>query len=283
MSRLNRIRYRRFSDRWACIIFRVQICRRLILSGFIIIILVLILLFNPKIFPIIGNWLGGESRKPYRQAKWMWSLAAGTEDESIRAERDYGRECAQAFAKQFPGAASPADQALVEKIGSELVDAVKDIRREFHFMVVVSNLANAFALPGGFIFITGSLLDLCNREPNKIAFFLGHEIGHVMRGHAKDHMTATALLKAIMSRLPAAGQMLRHIISQGYSQTLELEADREAVQLTAAAGFDARASENALKHLAQVSPDISGLAEYLSSHPPISERIRELEKHFAVL
>jgi beta-barrel assembly-enhancing protease len=250
------------------------------LPGILILIIVLIVLFNPKILPGIGSWLGGQSRKPVRQAKWMWSLFTGTEDEQIRAEREFGQECASAFAKQFPGSPSRADQELIAAIGSKLADSVKDDRREFRFAVVVSTLANAFALPGGFVFITGSLLDLCKRDRDEIAFFLGHEVGHVLRGHAKDHMTANTLLNAIMARMPAAGQMLRQVISKGYSRTLELEADQEGARLAAAAGFNARASISALKNLSQVSPDTSGLSEYLSSHPPITERMRELEKNF---
>lgn len=249
------------------------------MPGLLIIILVLILLFNPELLPRMGDWLGGQSRKPLRQAKWMWSSFTGTEDESIRAERDYGQECARAFAKQFSNSGSRTDQEFVANIGARLADAVKDPRRKFHFTVVGSTLANAFALPGGFIFITGSLLDLCEHDRNEIAFFLGHEIGHVLRGHAKDHLTANVFLNAVTARLPAAGQMLRQVISKGYSRTLELEADQEAARLAAAAGFDARASILALNRLAQVSPDASGLAEYLSSHPPISERVRELGKY----
>ncbi len=246
--------------------------------GAIIIIFVLIVLFNPTVLPNMGRWLGGRSRKPFRQARWVWSSFTGTEDESIRAEHDYGQECARVFATQFPGCVSRKDQELVASIGAKLADAVKDPRREFCFTVAATNLANAFALPGGFIFITGSLLDLCEHDSNEIAFFLGHEIGHILRGHARDHLTTNAFLNAVMPRLPAAGQILRQMVSKGYSRTLELEADQDAVRLAAAAGFDARASVRALRNLMQVSHDASGLAEYLSSHPPIAERIRELEK-----
>jgi beta-barrel assembly-enhancing protease len=248
------------------------------LFGFLILILVLFLLFNPKSLPGLGSWLGGQSRKPVRQAKWMWSLFAGTEDEQIRAERDFGEECAREFSKQFPDSPSRAAQKVVEDIGGRLMDAVKDPRRKFRFTVIESALANAFALPGGFVFITGALLELCRNDRDEIAFFLGHEMAHILKGHAKDHMTANTMLNAVMARLPAAGQMLRQVISKGYSRTLELEADLDGARLAAAAGFDARASRNALKHLEQVSPDISGLSEYLSSHPPITERIRELER-----
>jgi beta-barrel assembly-enhancing protease len=249
------------------------------LLGLIVVIVILYLFFNPKVLPGMGDWLGGHSRKPLRQAKWMWSTFTGTEDESIRAEQDYGQECAREFAKQFPRNGSPEDQEFVEQIGSKIADAVKDPRREFRFTVVSSGIANAFALPGGFVFITGSLLDLCGRDRDEIAFFLGHEMGHILRGHAKDHMTAGVFLNAIMSRLPATGQMLRQVLGKGYSRTLELEADQEAVRLAAAAGFNARASVSALKRLSRVSPENSGLAEYLSSHPAINDRILALQTY----
>ena len=132
--------------------------------GLLIIIFILILFFNPKLLPGMGSWLGGLSRKPFRQSKWMWSWFAGTEDELIRAERDYGLECARAFAKQFSGSVSGTDQELAANIGSRLAGAAKDPRREFRFTVAFSTLVNAFALPGGFVFITGSLLDLCEHE-----------------------------------------------------------------------------------------------------------------------
>jgi predicted Zn-dependent protease len=244
----------------------------------LIIFVVLLLLFQPRLLPRIGAWLGAEARKPYRQAKWMWSLFSGTEEEVIRAEEEYGRECARAFSSQFAGPISQADQELVSAIGSKLADAAKDSGRRFHFTVAASEVANAFALPGGFVFITVSLLDLCKRDRGEIAFFLGHEIGHVRRNHAKDHMAVDTILKAVSARLPKAGQMLRHMASKGYSRMLELEADEEAVRLAAAAGFDTRASISALKRLTRLAPGPSGLAEYLSSHPPIPERIRELEK-----
>jgi beta-barrel assembly-enhancing protease len=248
------------------------------LPALIIIIVLLFLLFNPKLLPHIGTWLGGRSRKPYRQARWMWSSFAGSEDAVIQAEREYGRECALAFATQFSGKSKQADQALVESIGSKLANAAKDSRRRFDFKAAAAASANAFALPGGFIFITTSLLDLCGRNRDEIAFFLGHEIGHVLLGHARDRMTADIFLNAVTARLPATGQMIREVIRKGYSREQELDADREGLRLAAAAGFDAGASLSALKRLGQVAPDTSGFAEYVSSHPSLSERVQRLEE-----
>jgi predicted Zn-dependent protease len=249
------------------------------LIGWIILIVILYLFFNPKLFSGLGTWLGGQSRKPVRQAKWMWSSFAGTEEEVIRAERDYGRECARAFETQFPDKVPSEDRKLVEAIGAKLAAAVKDPLRKFDFSVIDSNQANAFALPGGFLFITGALLDVCERDRDALAFFLGHEMVHVLRGHARDRMTTEVLLGVISSRLPKAGPMIRQVASKGYSRMQELEADREAVRIATAAGFDGSASISALKRLAKVAPDPKGLAEYFASHPPFAERIRELEQN----
>jgi predicted Zn-dependent protease len=243
----------------------------------LIIVLILLLLFGSRLLPQLGDQLGRKARKPYRQAKWLWSWASGTEEEAILAERDYGRECAQEFIKQFPGNASRRDQDLVNSIGSRLAQAVKDPRLHFGFTVVASPTVNAYALPGGFVFITQSLLDLVEHDPDTLAFFLGHDMAHVLKGHAKDQLTAKTLLNAVSARLSGAGQLIRQIVSKGYSRVLEQEADREAVRLTAAAGFNARASLNALERLSRVAPDNSGLAEYFSTHPAFKERIRDLE------
>lgn len=248
------------------------------LLGIIIIIVLLFLFFNPKLLPGLGTWLGGQSRKPYRQARWIWSSFAGTEEESIQAEREYGKECARVFEGQFPGKASGEDQKLIESIATRLTVEVKDPRRKFNFAVIFSTHANAYALPGGFVYITTALLELCQRNPGEIAFFLGHEIGHIAKGHARDRMTAETLLNAVSARLPKAGPMIRQMAAKGYSRDQELDADREGLRIAKTAGFDSNSSINALKRLAQVAPDNSGLAEYFSTHPSIFDRIQQLEK-----
>jgi hypothetical protein len=111
----------------------------------------------------------------------MWSWFAGTEAEAIQAEYEYGRECARQFAAQFSGKAPREKQEVVAAVGSRLADAVKDRRREFHFSLVRANVSNAYALPGGFVFITEPLLDLCAQDPDELAFLLGHEMGHASR------------------------------------------------------------------------------------------------------
>ena len=243
----------------------------------LLLIVVGVLLFlGAKFLPSLGAWLGGQSRKPFRQAKWMWSWFAGTEAEAIQAEYEYGRECARQFAAQFPGKASREKQEVVSAVGSRLADAVKDHSRKFHFSLVRANVSNAYALPGGFVFITEPLVDLCAQDPDELAFLLGHEMGHVIRGHARSQLTARTFLNAVTARLSGAGLMLRQLLNQGYSRDLELEADGEGARLAAAAGFDPRAAARALERLARGASGDAGLAEYFSSHPPLAERVRKL-------
>jgi predicted Zn-dependent protease len=139
-------------------------------------------------------------------------------------------------------------------------------------------MINAFALPGGFVFVTEPLLDMCGADRDEIAFFLGHEIGHILRGHAKDQLTAGTFLCAVCARLPGAGPMLRQMLNKGYSRELELEADREGLRLARAAGFDPSGATRALGRLAQVSAHRPEVMEYFSSHPLVSERVAEIER-----
>ena len=230
-----------------------------------------------KFLPRLGTWLGGQSRKPFRQAKWMWSWLSGTEAEAIQAEYEYGFECARQFAAQFSGNAPREKQDVVAAVGARLADAVKDRRREFRFTLVRASVSNAYALPGGFVFITEPLVDLCGQDRDELAFLLGHEMGHVLCGHAKSQLTAQTFLRAVTARLAGAGLMLRQLMNKGYSRELELEADREGARLAAAAGFDPRAAAHALRRLALVSSDHAGLTEYFSSHPPLAERVQKLD------
>jgi beta-barrel assembly-enhancing protease len=238
----------------------------------------LLLFFFSRILPRLGSLLGSQARKPMRQAKWMWTWASGSEAEALAAELDYGQECAREFAAQFPQEAPARVQQLVEGIGATLAAAVKEPGRQFQFRAVVSPAANAYALPGGFIFVTAPLLALCAGDPDELAFVLGHEMAHVIRGHAREQLTTGVFLNAVTARLAGAGHMLREMLGKGYSRDLELEADREGAKLAARAGFDAHAGQRSLARLAAVSPEMPEWAEYLSSHPPFTERIAALQR-----
>ncbi len=239
-------------------------------------IAILILFLLSRLLPRLGANLGRQARKPFRQARWMWNWLAGSEDDAIAAEYEYGAECAREFAAQFPGDVPGGLQELAARVGSSLERAVDDPRRRFQFRVVSSARTNAYALPGGFVFVTAPLLELCGRDRQEVAFFLGHEVAHVVRGHAREQLAGNVFLSAVASRVPHAGQMLRQVLGKGYSRELELEADREGARLAVRAGFEPSAAVRALERLARLEPGLTAMEEFFSTHPPFAERIRQL-------
>src|SRR5262245_40521747 len=126
-----------------------------------------------NLFYKLGRMIGPK----LRQANWILRSLTGTEAETIQAEVAVGRDLAGALAQQMEVDQEPAIVEMVNDIGQQLGKCVKDRQRRFAFRVVRSPEINAFALPGGFIFVTRSLLQLCHYDPQETAFVLGHEMG----------------------------------------------------------------------------------------------------------
>jgi Zn-dependent protease with chaperone function len=145
---------------------------------------------------------------------------------------------------------------------------------------------NAFALPGGFIFATRSLLRLCQGSHDDLAFVLGHEMAHVLCGHVMERLVARSLLSTAVGRLNPVGGLLRMpvaslmatLLQQGYSQDQELEADSVGLELMQRAGFDPAAGPRLLDRLRQHFAAPSELAGYFSSHPPWQVRLDSLRQ-----
>jgi predicted Zn-dependent protease len=246
------------------------------LPELLLLALLIALLWRGRGLPTLGRRLGERARKPFRKARWLWGSVAGDEAEARSAEESFGRECARELAARFPGPVVPDDQRRLDEIGARLDAAQADPSRSFQFRAVAAPGPNAFALPGGFVFVTDSLLRLCDADTDALAFVMAHEIGHVRLDHARDRFMADLVFDVVGRRVPAAGQVVREMLGKGYSRDQELEADREAVQLLTAAGFHADGAVRALERLARDAPDRTGLAEYVSTHPSLDHRIRAL-------
>jgi predicted Zn-dependent protease len=228
----------------------------------------------------LGKMVGPNLRK----ANWVFNSLTGSEADAVRAEHAVGRDLAQAFVQQAEIDQEPAVLALLGEVGQRLAACVKDRQRKFWFAAVRSNEINAFALPGGFIFVMRPLLALCQNNPNEVAFVLGHEMGHVIKRHAIDRLMANSLIQGGVRHLPVGGllkapviHMATALLSQGYSQDMELDADLLGVKLAQAAGYDAGAAARLLNRLRTIPTEEWTLSSYLSSHPPIDVRIRQVE------
>jgi Zn-dependent protease with chaperone function len=141
------------------------------------------------------------------------------------------------------------------------------------------------ALPGGPVFVSWALLEMCQGQRDEIAFVLGHEMGHIVRQHTLNRIikdTALSLLLRQFSGRHAAGAWLsqagRQVLNRAFSRDDELEADAFAVALVRTSGGDALAGERLLEKLAQrTSGQSVGIAgDYLATHPPLLERVGNL-------
>jgi predicted Zn-dependent protease len=248
------------------------------LPELLLLALIIALIWGGRSLPTLGRRLGEQARKPFRQARWLWGEMTGDEAEALRAEEAFGRECARELAAKFPGSAAPDDERRVADIGARLCAAHGEDPWRFEFRTVAAPEPNAFALPGGFVFVTEGLLRLCGDDHEAVAFVVAHEIGHVLRRHARDRFMVDVVFDVVGRRLPAAGQVVREVLAKGYSRDQELEADGEAVRLLRAAGFDSDGGVRALERLAQHAPEQTSLGEYFSTHPRFDQRLRALRQ-----
>jgi predicted Zn-dependent protease len=236
-----------------------------------------------SVFYKLGRIAGSRVRK----AKWMWESVAGNEAEGIQAEHAVGRDMAAAVLEETPRDSDPATQALLDEIGGRLAAVVRNRLHRFQTTAIETERPTAFALPGGFIFITRSLVQLCNRNKDDIAFVLAHEMAHVIRRHAIERLLQQKVVNAVTLVSPARGALaswIRKVGFQGlahaYSQDEEFEADELGVLLMRAAGFDPAGAIRMLQCLGALNlrPDPFGLNRYLSTHPPIEERVNRLRR-----
>ena len=231
--------------------------------------------------------LGKMAGPSVRKVNWIWqSITAGQAD-AIRAEQDLGRDLAREIRNRVELDTQPRAAQMLNKVGRRLAGRVTNKLRIFSFEIVKGTEPNAFALPGGFIFVSRSLLQLCEWHRDEIAFILAHEMGHIIRGHAMDRIIANSAIAVGAGAAPIHGlgaSLLSRVgikfLQSAYSQDIELEADALASRLVAAAGYDPGAATQLLARLSELSRPARQFdpGNYFSSHPAFDLRIRNLER-----
>ena len=231
--------------------------------------------------------LGRKAGSVFNHARWVWQSAAGSEDDAIRAEYGVGRDMAAAVRERSLCDDDPELQAMLDEIGGQLAGVVRNKQHRFAVTLVVEEQPTAFALPGGFIFVARRLVELCERDRDELAFVVAHEMSHVIRRHAIDRVLRQKVLSAASMASPGRGVFgvwLRKVglewLERAHSQDDELEADALGVRLTRAAGFDAAGATRLLERFKALEqgPGLLGLGPYLSTHPPVNERIAGLRE-----
>ena len=228
--------------------------------------------------------LGKRAGPWVRRGRWWFRGLTGTESERLRAEEAVGRDLATALEAEL--ALEPDDdvQRFATDVAAHLVAKLQG-RRHFAVRVLAGGEGNAFALPGGRIYVDATLLQMTGYSAAPVAFVLGHEIAHVVREHAFQRLLAERALGLVgrVAPTPAVvGGWLRarglELLHSTYSQTQEEEADRFGFRLARAAGFPATGAFDLLHLLERRTVTPGVLAQWFSSHPPIGRRLALLRE-----
>lgn len=233
-----------------------------------------------KFFINIGRKLGTTVNK----GKWYYKSLFGSEDEAIETEYVMGKALAANIGREMTVMNDPTLQNFLDEIGGKLIKKVVNKKRKFKFQVVATNDINAFALPGGFIFITAALLKKIEWNRDEIAYILAHEIMHVVLKDPINRILTDYSVRVISNLFIKGGtvgmlakQVIDNLLRSNYSQENEFEADNYAVRLMNSAGFDPQASKSVLAKLAATSLEDIPIYNYFLSHPSIKERIEKID------
>lgn len=216
-------------------------------------------------------------------------------DLTVDQEIALGLQAAPEMARQYGGL--HADQqatARVKEIGQQLVEQTKagasPYKFDFHLLADESTL-NAFALPGGQIFITAGLLKALQTE-GQLAGVLGHEIGHVIARHSAEQLAKAKLTQGLSSAAgvatydperpgsatgAVAAAAIAKLMTLKYGRDDELESDNWAVRFTAQAGYDPRAMIEVMKILGAQRQGGGG-PEFFQTHPNPENRVARLQQ-----
>jgi predicted Zn-dependent protease len=206
-----------------------------------------------------------------------------------------GLQASGEMAAQFGGLDRDMEvQLRIESIGNRLVarsDAAKgEYPFQFHVLADTKTI-NAFALPGGQVFITRGLLDRLQTD-GQVAGVLAHEIVHVVGRHGAEHIAKAKLTQGLTAATVVAiydpqnpstraaqamAMLVGQMINLKYGRDDELESDRRGVQYMAQAGYDPRGMIAVMQVLAEATKG-GAQPEFFSTHPNPENRIEKIRE-----
>ncbi|HUX63043.1 M48 family metalloprotease [Sulfuricella sp.] len=219
-----------------------------------------------------------ELQKPGKSA----GLGGYSEEEEIAI----GREIAGNLLGAAPLVKDRQLQKYVNNVGRWVASQSERPDLAWHFGVIESKDINAFAAPGGYIFVTRGLYQLLGNEA-ELAGVLAHEIGHVIRKHHLKILQQSQLVDLggkLLAKQVGSDEKIHNLIGSGaeivsrsLDKNAEFEADRIAVVLAARAGYDAFGLPEVLQEIGHSAAGDSGsVALLFKTHPHPDERLTKL-------
>lgn len=216
-----------------------------------------------------------------------------------QSERAEGAKAHPELLKEFGGLYNGPQAAYVTSVGRRIAvqSSLSSQQNDFTISLLNSSVNNAFAIPGGYVYVTRQLMALMNDEA-ELAGVLGHEIGHVAAQHSKKRQSASQrnsilgmlgqVLVGVVAGDSGFGQLVQRGIGTGtqlltlkFSRTQEYEADDLGIRYLAKAGYDPKALSTMLASLAaQTELDArtrgsnNAVPEWASTHPDPASRVR---------
>ena len=234
--------------------------------------------------------LSGCSTNPATGEKIFTGLM--TKEQEIHQGRKTHPKVVKSFGGQY---GSTSLQNYIKSIGHRLTQTVERRNLIYTFTILDLKVVNAFALPGGYVYVTRGLLALAENEA-EVAGVLAHELGHINALHHAQRRGQSLLAGIIVSGIHvnkgSGARQLGEFIATGalrsYSRSHELEADNLALRYMSRAGYDpktmvqfigklrANSRLNAKKY--GKSPDKIDEFNYLSTHPVPKQRLKQIGK-----
>jgi predicted Zn-dependent protease len=215
------------------------------------------------------------------------------------AEAHQGAQYHQQFLDEFGGAMTGPQAAYVEQVGKNIAvqSGLANSQSAFTVTLLNSSVDNAFAIPGGYVYVTRQLVSLMNNEA-ELAGVLGHEVGHVAARHsAARQRTAQrnsilgalgSIISGVLLGNNALGSLGQQVFSAApqlltakYSRKQETEADNLGIRYLRGAGYDPHAMATVLQSLAaqnaldaQLQGRDASIPQWASTHPDPASRVR---------
>jgi predicted Zn-dependent protease len=195
-----------------------------------------------------------------------------------------GVEAAPQFEKEFGGPVPDASlRAYVQEVGQRIANVCDRGNLEYNYLLVRSNVPNAFALPGGQIFLTAGLMSRMDNE-RQLAAVLGHETGHVCAKHNVKGMQREMLKQGLITlggEIVGAGDTAKKaaavvgtMVTLNYSRDDEYQADDLGIKYMAKAGYNPYGMVELLSVLLSLHDKEAGsLGEMFQTHPLSSKRV----------
>lgn len=194
----------------------------------------------------------------------------------MQGEAAFGHQLAESFQQRLPMVEDETIVNYVNEVGHKMADLMGRDEFEYEFFVVNDKNLNAFALPGGKVFVNTGALQKINTEA-ELAGLLGHEVAHAVLSHGYQRVVQSALLSNL-NRVVPMGDLIAALVGRAYSRQNERQSDILGSRVLANSNYAADGLRNLMQTFTELDGGRGGVLTWLSSHPASSDRLRYLEE-----